>query len=284
MALSVTIGIPANNEEKTIGKLLERLCKEKFSFNLNKIIVVSSGCTDRTEDIVKRFVKKNDKIKLISEDIRKGKASAVNLILKEAKGDIIVFVCADNLPKVGSIDKLVEKFSNKEIGAVSGRPIPLEDEKTLFGYISHLIWKLHHAHCLKKSKISGELCAIRNGIISNIPNDIINDDGYFAAVMRKKQKKIVYAPEAVTYMAGENSLLSHIKRRRRIARGFMQLAENNLDVSIPRRDTFKLVIKEIHEEPKNVLKIFLAIVLEIIIDILARYDSFRGYDPYCWER
>lgn len=282
--LNVTIGIPANNEERNIGKLLEILCKEKFSFDLSKIIVVASGCTDRTEDIVKRFVKRNNKIKLISEKVRRGKASAVNLILREAKSDIIVFVCADNLPKVGSINKLVKKFSNKEVGAAFGRPVPLESKGNLFGYLSHLIWKLHHFHCLENPKISGELCAVRNGIIPMLPNNIINDDGYFTAIMRKKRKEIIYVPAAVTYMTGRNGFFAYIKRRRRIARGFMQLTENNLNVSIPLRNTFRLVIKEIHKDPKNSPRIFFAMGLEIIINLLAYYDSFRGYNPYCWDR
>lgn len=284
MPQRLTIGIPANNEEKNIGKLLDILCKEKFRFDLDKIIVVASGCEDDTENIVKKFMKKNNKIRLISEAKRKGKTSAMNIILKEARGDIIVFVCADNLPNIGSIDKLVEKFSNGEVWAASGRPIPLEDKESLFGYYSHLIWRMHHYHCQATPKISGELCAIRSGIISKIPDEIINDDGYFTAIMRKMQKKIVYVPGAITYMTGRNSFLAHIKRRRRIARGFMQLTERNLNVSIPVGNTFRLVMKEIHKEPQNFLKIFFVMCLEVMIDMLAYYDSFRGYTPYCWER
>lgn len=284
MKTTVSIGIPVYNEEKNIGKLLERLLKEKFKFNLNKIIVVASGCTDRTENIVRSFKQKNRRIRIISEKIRKGKSSAINLILKNASGKIIVFIDADNLLKSRSINKVVEKFSDKEVGATSGRQIPLESKKKLFGYISHFVWKLHHRYCSTRPKISGELCAIRNGIIKNIPNNIINDDGYLTAIMRKGGWKILYVPEALVYLKEKNSFLKHIKRRRRIARGYQQLKELKLDVSIPYKTMFKLTAKEICREPQNILKIFFAVGLEVIIIILAYYDTFRGYTPYCWKK
>jgi glycosyltransferase involved in cell wall biosynthesis len=55
----VIVGICAYNEEKTIGGLLSSLLNQSLSnFIINKIIVVASGCTDRTEDIVREFAKK----------------------------------------------------------------------------------------------------------------------------------------------------------------------------------------------------------------------------------
>lgn len=282
--LNVTIGIPAYNEEKNIGKLLKKLSKEKFEFKLDTIIVVASGCTDKTEIIVEKFAKKNKKIKLLSEKIRRGKTTAINLILKNTNSKIIVFVDGDNLHKFGSINRLVGKFSDKEIGAASCRQVSLESEKTLFGYISHLIWNLHHSYCLIEPKISGELCAIRKGIVPNIPNNIINDDGYFTAIMRRNGWKIIYVPQALVYLTKKNNLFTHIKKRRRIARGYQQLRELKLDVCIPLKAMFKLTAKEICREPQNIFKILIAVGLEVIINILAYYDSARGHIPYCWEK
>jgi glycosyltransferase involved in cell wall biosynthesis len=280
--MEITIGITAYNEEKNIGKLLNFLLEEKFNFNLKEIIVVASGCTDRTVDIIKEFVKK--KIKLIAERKRRGKSSAINMILKKAKGDIIVFICADNLPKKDSINKLVKNFYKKDIGSVSGRPIPIEDKNTLFGYVSNLIWKLHHEACLKNPKISGELFAIKNGIIKKIPYDIINDDGYITALVKKLSYKLIYEPAAITYMIGKNNLQTHIRRRRRIARGYIQLKELGLDINTPPKLIYKNIIKIIKEEQYNIIKIIFAVFLELIANLLAFYDTLIGNTPYCWKR
>jgi cellulose synthase/poly-beta-1,6-N-acetylglucosamine synthase-like glycosyltransferase len=279
--MQATIGMTAYNEEKNIGKLLEFLINEKFSFNLKEIIVVASGCTDKTEEIIKMFIKRNKKGKLIKEEVRKGKVSAVNIILKKAKGDVIIFVCADNLPKKDSINKLIKKFSNKMIGAISGRPIPMENKNTLFGYVSHLIWDMHHKVCIVNPKISGELFAIRKKIVENIPYNIINDDGYMTAITRKKGYKIVYEKEAITYMTGKNSLLTHMRRRRRIARGYIQLKKLGLNVNISLKVIFKALIKRNEKEP---LKTLFVLFLEIIANLLAYYDALLGKTPYCWKK
>jgi biofilm PGA synthesis N-glycosyltransferase PgaC len=57
--------------------------------------VVSSGSTDRTDEIVQKLAEKDARIKLISEKERKGKAHALNLLLRKAKGEILVVVSAD---------------------------------------------------------------------------------------------------------------------------------------------------------------------------------------------
>ena len=68
--ISLSIGIPAHNEEANIGRLLENLLTQPLEdfLILEEIIVVTSGCTDRTEKIVDKFAKKDERIKHIREE------------------------------------------------------------------------------------------------------------------------------------------------------------------------------------------------------------------------
>ncbi|MHA1302038.1 MAG: glycosyltransferase, partial [Candidatus Helarchaeota archaeon] len=98
----IDIGITAYNEEDNIENILDSVLAQKFDNNIkiNSILVVASGCTDRTEELVLKKKKKFPVIKLISEDKRRGKASAINLLFKNSKSDILVFIGADEiLPK-----------------------------------------------------------------------------------------------------------------------------------------------------------------------------------------
>ncbi len=280
--LSVSIGICAYNEERNIGRLLSFLQKEKFRFNVIEIIVVASGCTDRTVDIVREFTKVDKRINLIVEKKRKGKASAINIILRKAKGDLLVFIGGDNLPAKGSVDKVIKPLLNKDVGASSGRPIPL-NSNGIKGKIEGTIWLLHHKICEKFPKISGELCAIKTYLVRRIPPNIINDDSYITALILRNGLKIKYVPNAVTYMVEKSkTLISHLKRRRRIARGYIQLKEIGMNYSIPLSLVFFSLVELIKEKHVKFSIVLLAIILEIIANFIAFIDTIVGYTPFRW--
>lgn len=91
---TVTIGIPAFNEEANIKSLLLTLLEQNTgSFKLDEIIVSSDGSTDDTISQVKSI---NSKIiKIIDNQKRAGLAKNQNTIVQKAKGDILVLLNAD---------------------------------------------------------------------------------------------------------------------------------------------------------------------------------------------
>ena len=65
----LSIGIMAYNEEANIGRLLNSVLEQTFTYGyLKEIFVVASGCMDRTEDIVRSFVKKDKRIKSVKRN------------------------------------------------------------------------------------------------------------------------------------------------------------------------------------------------------------------------
>lgn len=87
--MKISVVIPTLNEEKNIGKLLNRLSKEMEKRKLNYEIIVADGySTDRTVDIAKKF-----KAKVIYDGL--GKGSALRKGFNIAEGDIIISIDAD---------------------------------------------------------------------------------------------------------------------------------------------------------------------------------------------
>ena len=75
MSIACSIGIMAYNEEANIGRLLEALVSQRTAkVTLSEIVVVASGCTDRTEAIVQDWARRDGRIRLISQPRREGKA------------------------------------------------------------------------------------------------------------------------------------------------------------------------------------------------------------------
>lgn len=119
---TVSIVIPAYNEEKYIGRLLSSLQKLPKE-NILEILVVDNGSSDKTREIVRIASLGVDsfdqKIRLIDES-KKGVAWARTRGVNEARGEIIAFLDADTYITDEWFPKLLMSFSSDKIVCVSG--------------------------------------------------------------------------------------------------------------------------------------------------------------------
>ena len=109
---SVSIIIPAYNEEKTIAKTVEAVKKMIYP-RKKEIIVIDDGCKDKTYEIAKKI----RGIKVLRKK-RGGKASALNWGLKKAKGEIFVCIDSDSYPDKNALMNSIPLFE-KNIASVT---------------------------------------------------------------------------------------------------------------------------------------------------------------------
>jgi len=121
---SLTIGIPAYNEEKNIESLILDILKQKGrSWKLDQVIVSSDGSSDKTNQIVKKYANKG--VKLFANIDRKGISRGLNQIVKSAKSDVLIILNAD----IRIVDPNCFEILVKEI--LSGADLvsaPIEDK------------------------------------------------------------------------------------------------------------------------------------------------------------
>jgi len=112
---TVSIIIPAYNEEKVIIHTIEALLETKYP--KKEIIFVDDGSKDRTLDIAMQY---KDKITVLHKE-NGGKASALNYGLVYAKGEIVVIVDADTIIGRNSLKEMMKGFQvNEHVAAVAG--------------------------------------------------------------------------------------------------------------------------------------------------------------------
>jgi len=119
----VSIIVPAHNEEAVIEKKLDNLCNLNYPVELMEIIISSDNSTDRTNEIVEEYIRKNpDKpILLYKVKKRQGKTNAQNEAVRIAKGEILVFSDANSMLDKDAIIHLVSSFTSDDIVYVCGR-------------------------------------------------------------------------------------------------------------------------------------------------------------------
>jgi dolichol-phosphate mannosyltransferase len=119
---TISIIIPAYNEENTIEELLMKIIDIDI-LGLNKeIIVVNDGSTDNTNKVIRQLYNKN--FIYIQNKKNQGKGYSVRKALDRATGDLIVTQDADLELDPNDLTKLVSKFmSNSNVSVVYGSRI-----------------------------------------------------------------------------------------------------------------------------------------------------------------
>lgn len=217
------VGVTAHNEEQNIGPLLERLRSVEIEDATVRIVVVASGCTDRTVPIAQEAARHDARVELMVDPERRGKAVAINQLLGAARdADVIVMESADTLPNAGAIEILVKRFDDPAIGMVGARPVPEDDPSTFLGFTVQLLWKLHHGVASRSPK-QGELVAWRN-VVPRIPEEAAVDEAYLEAEILHAGLSLAYEPAAVVRNRGAATVGAFISQRRRIHAGHRALA------------------------------------------------------------
>ncbi len=220
----ISIIITACKEEKTISKAIESILKNKIQEEFEILVVAPDK---ETLNKAQEF-SINNRIILI-QDPGKGKPAALNLAFKRAKGDILILTDGDVFIGTDSIKPILEKFRDKKIGAVSGRPVSLNDKKSMLGFWSHLLTDIadsrrKKAILLKKKFVcSGYLYAMRAGVVPEIPEETLSDDGFISHLIYKKGYKIGYSPNSLVYVKFPTNLKDWIKQKKRSAGGYNQI-------------------------------------------------------------
>ncbi|PKD21125.1 glycosyl transferase [Salegentibacter salinarum] len=94
----LSILVPAFNEEKTIILLLEVIRDVTLDFSLLKeIVVVNDASTDRTRQLIEKFITSNPELSIIlhNQEFNEGKGTALHKAIKLATGDYIIIQDAD---------------------------------------------------------------------------------------------------------------------------------------------------------------------------------------------
>ena len=283
--LRCSICVTAHNEEANIGRLLDALLSQELStVSITEVVVVASGCTDATCDIVQTYVDREPRIRLLTQPRREGKTAAINLFLKHAVEQIVVVQSGDTLPRYDSIEHLIRPFAEDNVGMTGAQKVPVHATDTFIDYLSHLRLQLEHELCLEIPRL-GELIAFRK-IIDGIPADVAMDEAFMEAFILKRNLRVVYAPKAIVYNMGPQTVGDFIRQRRRNHAGHLHLSHRyGYKVSsLNTKAVASLAATEVWRLIKGVLFMGWAATLEAVARGLGTYDYYvRGRKHVVWD-
>jgi len=219
-----SVGITAYNEEANIGRLLQAIRDQRlYQVEIAEIIVVASGCTDRTEEIVRGYMAEDPRIQLHVQERREGKTSAINLFLKHAQEKICVLESGDTLPRDDTIENMVSMFRDPGVGMTGAHKVAVNTPDHIVGLLSHLRLQMEHQLCLEIPRL-GELIAFRK-VFDQLPADVAMDEAFVEAFIIRRGMQVRYAPDAVVYSMGPETVSDFVTQRRRNYAGHLYLKD-----------------------------------------------------------
>lgn len=226
--MDISVAVPAHNEEANIELLLKSLRGQRLpGGRLVEIVVVASGCSDRTPEIVRDCARRPGvPIRLIEEPVRRGKVAAINTYLRSSRARVgALCVCsADLIVERDTLARLVARLdADPRIGMCGARPMPTNAPGTFLGEATRFLWSMHHRVALESPKL-GELVLVRAGIVDQLPPESVVDEASLEQMIRAAGYELAYVPEATVRNHGPETVLDFVRQRRRIAAGHYWLA------------------------------------------------------------
>ncbi|HMQ29567.1 MAG TPA: glycosyltransferase [Chloroflexaceae bacterium] len=285
MTIRCTIGVLAYNEERNIVQVLRSLVAQRlYACEVDEILVIASGCTDRTVPLAQEFARQHPMVRVVAEAERAGKAAAINHLIALARSEVVVLVGADTLPDPLAVQHLVRPFADPTVGMTGARVIPLNDPRTFLGMVVQMLWRVHHILAQRWPKL-GEMVAFRK-VIDAIPVASATDEVALEALITARGYRLVYAPEAIVYNRGPQTYHDFLLQRRRIFAGHLQVAARDSYVasSMPVLHLVWLAYAGVRRRPDLLVVALMATLLELFARLLGWLDFRHGRPHHIWRQ
>jgi cellulose synthase/poly-beta-1,6-N-acetylglucosamine synthase-like glycosyltransferase len=223
---SLTVLIPAYNEEKVLSRTIETVLEATYPDK--EVIVIDDGSKDQTNRIAMSY--SNRGVKVIHRP-NGGKATALNHGLFFASGEIIVIIDADSQISKNTLIELVKPFRNPEVAAVAGN-IKVLNRRNLLTKCQALEYIASINIYRRALDVFGSVTVVP-GALGAYRRDVMESNGFYdsdtlvedfdVTVKALKTGKIVQAStSAVSYTEAPYAIKDFLKQRLRWYRGNFQ--------------------------------------------------------------
>jgi cellulose synthase/poly-beta-1,6-N-acetylglucosamine synthase-like glycosyltransferase len=217
---TVTVLIAAFNEAGHIAATVRNKLAQDYPTDRLNVIVISDASDDGTDDLVRAI--DGGRVRLIRQESRAGKTSALNLAMPHATGEIIVFSDANSLYAPDTVARLVDGFADSDVGYVTGRMVYKAPDGSLTGEGCSLYMRYENQLRAWETKlgsivgVDGGVDAMRRNLYRPMRADQLPD---FVQPLRVREQgyRVVYQPEALLYEDALNATSDEYRMRVRVA-------------------------------------------------------------------
>ncbi len=213
----ISIIVPMYNEGEKIRRCIEALMQQSYPKALYEVIVVSDGCTDNSEEIIKGIMSSSPgtPLRLVRQK-NQGAGAARNFGVQYAKGEILLFIDSDCKAAGNWIEEMLRPLLQCGVSGVQGAYRTEQTDLTpLFSQIE-FEERYEKLSSTKYVDFIGSFSAAyrrdifeRHGGFDTMLT--MNEDVDFAFRVSSTGEKLFFNPDAVVYHQHPNTLGKYLK-------------------------------------------------------------------------
>ena len=224
--LSVTVVIPAYNEENFISETIESILNQTHKC---EIVVVNDSSTDRTFEVSSQYP-----VTVITTKTNQGsKSQALNYARDYVNTDIMICVDADTILKENSVENLIKAFSDEDVMVASGfvvshTPTSIWSAGRYSEYlIGQSIYKSAQRNSHAVLVASGCFFGVRTEFYKSVgfKNRSMAEDMDMTWEAIERGYDIAFIEDAICMVHDPNDVKTYCKQVERWYRGFFQCVE-----------------------------------------------------------
>lgn len=241
---TVTVIVPAHNEELVIGSTLEHILNLNYPQHKVQVIVIADNCTDGTArelyQLKNRPEYSHRDLLIIERTGTGGKSGALNEALRYTEGEWICIYDADAAPEKNALMFLMQKALEEPetSGAVFGRNKARNRDRNFLSQCINLelvtIQRIHHTglwELFRIGTIPGTNFIVKTDLIRDIggwDTEAITEDTAITFDILSRGQLIALAPQAEAYQQEPEQLSVYMRQRERWSKGNYQVVLDNI--------------------------------------------------------
>lgn len=251
--MKASIFIPTKNGADSIEKTLQSIFKQNEKDF--EVIIVDSGSTDETIQIIKKFPIRLYEID--QSEFTHGKTR--NLAITYSSSEYIIFLSQDAIPKNNIwLEEIIEPFKNSKVAGVYSKQVPKSNARAyeVFFYKSYfgIDPKINSLPNINPEKIffSNASSAIRKEVLEKFPfNDgiIMSEDQEWSKRVLLGGFKTVYAPNSIVIHSHDYNFVQTIRRYFDSALSMKQILKDDFENLTKHKTDY--IIRELAWVSKN---------------------------------
>lgn len=236
---SMTVIVPARNEENFIAEKIANLAALDYPNDLLTIVIALDGCTDATQEIVNNTLATLESPRTIQVEVYEkniGKIAVLNEQIARASSDIIVLTDASAVVNADALNRAAAHFASNGVGVVCGTyrlsAAGSKGEQAYWQYQTEI--KTREAALAAPMGAHGAFYLFRRNLWHSLPPDTINDDFIIPMRIVAAGYRAIYDKAIIATELERTTSDQEFHRRIRIGAGNLQQTIRLANLASPR--------------------------------------------------